>query len=296
MPVPSNPSVSDVVTEGLKRGGRVNPGAGDITNATNIYFQEVKSDIFLKAPRHSSLITQSIQTVTAAVSRYNWPDACEAMRSVQLIDSPTTGSWRGTAQSGGASSITLASTFSQEENDVIGRFIFITSGTGSGQFGQIKSYNNSTKVATMESAWATLNSSWVSPDSTSVYFLENYRQKLWDYSKPTDWDTNSSPFQRGTPFTATMVGRQVWLDYAPDRLYVLLYDYWQALDRLDESSTLFLNHLRKFRNIWTQGLAVKVMQRYDEDRYGQEISIYNAMLDMYGSEAAGVGQVTYRDV
>lgn len=296
MSVPSNPSVSDIVTEGLKRGGRVNPSAGDITNATSIQFQEVKADIFLKAPRHSSLLTQSIQATTRAVSRYNWPTACEAMRSVQLIDCPDTGDWRGTAQTGGASSITLSASFSADEDDVIGKFIFITSGTASGQFGQIKSYNNSTKVATMESAWATLDSSWTSPNSTSVYLLEQTRWKLFDFSKPYNFDSIHVPSQLGTPTWATMVGRQIWLNYAPDKVFVLLYDYWQALDQLDEAGTPLGNHMRKFRNIWTQGMAVKIMQRYDEDRYGQEIGIYNAMLDMYGSEASGVGQVTFRDV
>lgn len=296
MAVPSNPSISDIVTEGLKRGGKVNPSVSDITNATNIQFQEVKSDIFLKAPRHSSLLTQSMAATTKGVSRYNWPTACEALRSVQLIDAPTEGDWRGTAQTGGTASITLSASFSIDEDDFIGRFVFITSGTASGQFAQIIAWNNTTKVATIEANWTTLNSGWTTPNSTSVYLVEQYRYKLWDYSKPVDWDTISCPFQRSTPTQATSVGRQIWMDYTPDRVYVILYDYWAALDQLDESGTPLGNHMRKFRNIWTQGMAVKIMQRYDEDRYGQEVGIYNAMLDMYGSEASGIGQITFRDM
>jgi hypothetical protein len=296
MAIPSNPSVSDIVTEGLKRGGRVNPSAGDITNGTTHQFQEVKADIYLKAPQHHTLLTQSIAATTNGISRYSRPAACEAMRSIQLIDAPTEGDWRGTAQTGGASSITLSASFSADENNVIGRFVFITSGTGSGQFGQITAYNNSTKVATLETAWATLDSTWVSPNSTSVYLVEGSRAKLWDSSKPTEWDTLVTPFTRGTPTRATTVGTQVWLNYTPDRVYVLLYDYWQALDRLDEALTPFLNHLRKFRNIWIQGIAVKTMQRYDEDRYQLELGVYERMLDMYGSVASNVGQVIFRDV
>lgn len=296
MAIPSNPSVSDIVTEGLKRGGRVSPSAGDITNGTNNQFQEVKSDIYLKAPQHQTLLTQSFAPTVIGVSRYNRPTACEALRSVQLIDAPVSGSWRGTAQTGGASTITLSASFSADQADVIGRFVFITSGAGSGQFAQVISYNNTTKIATIETAWATLNSTWVSPDSTSVYLLEALRVKLWDSHKPTEWDTLNAPFVQGTPKRATVVGTQIWLDYTPDRVYVLLYDYFQALDQLDEALTPFTSHLRKFRNIWIQGMAVKTMQRYDEDRYQLELGVYNTMLDLYGSSAANVNQVMFRDV
>lgn len=296
MAVPSNPTVADVVTEGLRRGGRVNPSSTDITNSTNIHFQEVKADLYLKAKQHQSLLTQGFAATTRGVSRYNWPTACEAMRSIQLIDAPTDGDWRGTAQAGGASTITLSASFSQDSDLMIGRFVFITSGTGIGQFAQITGYNNTTKVATIETAWATLDSSWVTPDNTSVYLVESMRYKLWDFGKPVDWDTTHVPFAQSMPSTATVVNRQIWLDAAPDRVYVLLYDYWLALDQLDEAGTPLRNHLRKFRNVWTQGVAVKVMQRYDEDRYNSEIGIYNAMLDMYGGDASNITQGTFKDV
>lgn len=296
MAVPSNPTVTSVVTEGLKRGGRVAPSSTDITNGTNYQFQEVKADIYLKAPRHHSLLTQSVAATVVGTSRYTLPVACEALRSVQLIDAPTTGDWQGTAQTGGAATITLSASFSEDSANILGRFVFITGGTGVGQFAQIVAYDNSTKAATVEANWATLNSSWVTPDSTSVYFLESYRTKLWDYSKPFDLDTVATPFTRGTPSQAVVVNNQVWLDYSPDRVYVLLYDYWQALDRLDEVSTAFTNHLRKFSSLWTQGVAVKTMQRYDEDRYSLELGVYNQLLDLYGGVASSVGQVTFRDV
>jgi hypothetical protein len=296
MAVPSNPTVTDIVTDGLKHGGRVNPTSTDITNATSSQFQQVKADIYLKAPRHSALLTHSIIPTTPGISRYTWPTACEAIRSVQLIDASTDGAWRGTAQSGGANYITLASTFNEENDTLIGRFVFITGGTGTGQFAQCTAYNNTTKVLTIEANWSALNGAWVTPDVTSSYLVETWRRKLWDYSKPVDWDSIPAPFVRGTPTTATVVGHQLWLDYTPDRVYVLLLEYWQALDRLDEDSTLFRDHLRKFRSLWTQGVAVKVMQRYDEDRYPTEIGVYNTMLDLYGSETSAVGQVTFRDI
>jgi hypothetical protein len=72
----------------------------------------------------------------------------------------------GTAQSGGASTITLAS--GEDVLDGIYRdmTISITSGTGAGQGKIISSYNGTTKVVTANSAWAT------QPDNTSVYAIK----------------------------------------------------------------------------------------------------------------------------
>lgn len=296
MSIPSDPSVSTVVTEGLKRGGRVSPSAGDITTASEVYLQEVKADIYLAAPLHESLRTTAIIPVSVGISRYAWPTNAETIQSVQLVATSTEGSWQDTAQGGGASTITLASTFNQEEATVQGRMIYILSGTGSGQYAQIISYNNTTKIATIETAWATLNSSWVSPDATSVYLLEQIRSKLYQYEKPIEFDTQMAPFQPMIPTNATLVGKQIWLNTSPSQRLVLFVTYWYALDQLDEVSTLFTGHLRKFRNLWTQGVAVKVMQRYDEDRYVTESNIYQTMLKAYAGRASGIGQVQFRDI
>lgn len=72
----------------------------------------------------------------------------------------------GTAQSGGASTITLAS--GEDSLDGIYRDmeITITGGTGSGQTKTISSYDGTTKVVTANSAWST------QPDNTSTYAVK----------------------------------------------------------------------------------------------------------------------------
>lgn len=296
MGIPSDPVVSDICTEGLKKGGRVNPTAGDISDAQNIHFQEVKADIYLKAPRHFSLESVMCIGIITNVSRYNWPTNCEAIESIQLVDAPTTGSYQDTAQAGGANSITLASGYVDTSQTIaLGRTIFIIGGTGNGQFAQITAYNDSTKVATIESNWTTLNSTWVTPDNTSIYLLENIRYKLWPIDKSTEWDTNLNPAQQMTPTRATLMDRQIWLDCAPNRRYAMPVTFWYALDQLDETSALFTGHLRKFRSLWVQGVASKVAQRFDDQRQAQITQMYNYMLDMYGASASTVGQVVFQD-
>lgn len=71
----------------------------------------------------------------------------------------------GTAQAGGATSITLASGASATNAYYYHQLVQIVSGTGAGQVRQIIGYIGSTKVASVNYAWQT------NPDNTSVYRL-----------------------------------------------------------------------------------------------------------------------------
>lgn len=75
----------------------------------------------------------------------------------------------GTAQAGGASTITLkSSTNYSSDDDPNGMWVTLTSGTGSGQERYISDYVASTKVATVYPAWTT------QPDSTTGYKVEAF--------------------------------------------------------------------------------------------------------------------------
>lgn len=71
----------------------------------------------------------------------------------------------GTAQAGGANTITLAAGASAVTDFYNNAFITITSGTGAGQVRWISGYNGSTKAATLSKNWT------VQPNSTSVYSI-----------------------------------------------------------------------------------------------------------------------------
>ena len=69
----------------------------------------------------------------------------------------------GTAQAGAASTITLASAASTDDDEYNFLDIAIVAGTGAGQERTISDYVGSTRVATVSAAWAT------TPDATSQY-------------------------------------------------------------------------------------------------------------------------------
>jgi hypothetical protein len=81
----------------------------------------------------------------------------------------------GTAQAGGADTITLkaASSFTSDDQPN-GMFIEITGGTGSGQTRHIEDYVASTKVATVFPAWTT------QPDNTSQYDIKAFKAAAVD--------------------------------------------------------------------------------------------------------------------
>lgn len=88
------------------------------------------------------------------------------LRACAMAETLLASAQTGTAQAGGASSITLASGASSTNDIYVGQRIRITGGTGSGQSNFIAAYNGSTKVATVLNAWTT------APDHTSVYSVD----------------------------------------------------------------------------------------------------------------------------
>lgn len=69
----------------------------------------------------------------------------------------------GTAQSGGANTITLAASASSTNDTYARNLIAIVGGTGAGQTRKVQNYIGGTKVATLERDWTTV------PDDTSEY-------------------------------------------------------------------------------------------------------------------------------
>ena len=290
MAIPSAPTLTAVVTEALKRAGRVSPTATQISDATEHQFREVKSDITQRSARHQVLETQYASATVDGQSRYTWPTDADEIRSLTLVHAPTDAYWQATATAGGATSITLNASFSQDPTVVRGKFVFLLGGTGANQFAQITGYDDATKVATVDRTWVT------NPAAGTLAHIGLAHYKVYGFDKPWGFDLLNAPFQRGTPTYAAPVGREMWLNYAADRIYALWWDYWSNLDRLDEAGTVFIRHLQEYRSLWVQGIAVKTMQRYDEDRYQLELQVYNDMLNAYAGYSAGVGQVAFTDV
>lgn len=289
MAVPVDPTVSSIVTQALKRAGRTTPTATQITEATDHALQEVKADIMLVAATHPHLQVTSTLVTTRGQQRYAIPMDANDHISISLLDGPD--EWRGTAQSGGTSSITFAAGFSGDPNGVEGKYVIITSGTGIEEYRQIIDYDDSTKVATVALPWTS------SPNSSSTYLIVSAYYPLYPLDVPMELDKITTQTSLGIPKYVSIFSQEFFLYPVPDKsTYGLLNRYWSDLSKLDESNTLFIQLLREWRSLWIQGIAVKSMQRFDEDRYGSELGVYNFMLQNLASQTTRVTPVRFFDV
>ena len=289
MAVPADPTVSSIVTQALKRAGRTSPTAAQITEATDHALQEVKADLMLTCPTHP-LLLETATTVTAkGLQRYSIPSNLNEFESISLLDGPDT--YRGTAQGGGTNSITLDSSFNiTDADEIIGKFILITGGPGVEEYRQILDYSTGTKIATVELNWIQ------TPTSASTYLIVTDHIQLFPNDTDSDYDLIRKPTTLGAPYIAAVNSQEYLLYPVPDKsTYGLMARFWVDLSKLDETEPLFIQLLREWRSTWIQGVAVKTMQRFDEDRYMSELQVYKTMLDLLARQTCTVRQVRFYD-
>jgi hypothetical protein len=289
MAVPGIPSVTTIVTQALKRAGRTSPTAAQITEASEHAIQEVKSDIAIVAPTHPNLLVTATTVTTKGLQRYAFPDDYHQPYSLMLLDGPE--EWRLTVQDSTATSVTLPSSISLEERDIVGKYILVTSGDGAEEYREVISWDNTTKVATVEAPWEE------QPVAGSTVLIVNAYTKLWPMSATVDFDSIQHSTGIGKPRVAAENGLEYLLYPVPDlSTYGILTRYYVDLSKLDEDGTTFRQLLREWRSLWIQGIAVKSMQRFDEDRYQLELGVYNTMLTALGSHTTTVNPGYFKDV
>ena len=287
MAVPSNLTPTQIVTEALKWGGRTVPTSAQITDGLTLYMAAVKSDLHRVAPCHPSLLTQTTVPTQIGLSKYDWPVDAEEISSINLIDTRDETGWTGTAQAGSSSSITLAAGFDNAGIEIRGRYVHNTTPAVTGK-GQILTYDNTTKVAGLTTVDGTAFA------AATPYMIEAMR---WEVKKRTSYHMNAweQSYELTRPKQMIMRGRTGVFDKAPDRVYIMEWEYWAALDRLDDAGAVFLRHLREWNALYFQGIGIRVMTRFDEDRRNTETQIYNQMLAEYASTACNIVDGTYTD-
>ena len=287
MAVPSNLTPTQVVTEALKWGGRTVPTASQITDGLTLYMAAVKSDLHRVAPCHPSLLTQTTVPTQIGLSKYDWPVDAEEISSINLIDTRDETGWTGTAQAGSSSSITLSARLDRAGSETRGRYVHNTTPAVTGK-GQILTYDNTTKVAGLTTVDGTAFA------AATPYMIEAMR---WEVKKRTSYHMSAweQAYELTRPKQMIMRGRTGVFDKAPDRVYIMEWEYWAALDRLDDAGAVFLRHLREWNALYFQGIGIRVMTRFDEDRRNTETQIYNQMLAEYASTACNIVDGTYTD-
>ncbi len=282
MTVPIDPTATSIVIDGMERALLRTPTASLITKGMG-FLQEVKADIMLKAPTHPNLLITATTVTTRGLQRYTIPEDHNVQQSITLLDGPDT--YRGTAQAASGSTITLDAVLSANDNDLAGKYLIVTSGSGLEEYRQILSYTPGTYIATLDNTWMS------DPVLGSTYLICTQHTQLWPLDTSSQFDRIDNPTMLGVPQQASLSGQEFLLYPVPDKAYGLINRYWADLSMLDEDGPVFIQLLREWRSIFVQGVTVKTMQRYDEDRYQGELQVYNFMLDSLVPQTCRVTQI-----
>lgn len=257
MAAPTAPTIDLIADTALKDAGYSNPSSALISEATGAWTRSIKNEIWVKQKRILSLQKSAVAVVTEGLSRYSNPDDYATGLSLMLL-----GGTLGTAQTGGAGTITLSA--SEPTSDVVGREIFIYSGTGIGSISQCYSYDASTKIALVSPAWET------NPAASSGYMIVTEYTPIRE-APAWRMDELRFPTAIQKPSTFHPVGDEDFgefiFDTVPDTTYGVRMRYYANLMSLDLSSTALATFLSGFESVFSKGIFAKALKRKDDDRW-----------------------------
>lgn len=273
MAAPTVPTLASIVAEGLALAGESSAGTALTTRAQNQWMEQAKNDIWTRTKTLKSLQKIRAIILNKGQSVYSMPSdfAGQGEVSMKILE----GSNTGVLQTAGASSATLASSFSATEDFMIGKELLITSGTGINEIAQITAWDNSTKVATMAKAWGT------APVAADGYLVvETY--KPLDEGAIWDFDSGLYAMTKQKPSTFHPTGDEDYSEFVlncpPDKTYGALVRYYVNIMTIDLSGTLMSTLYQKYRNFWVQAVYAKRLLDQDDDRATKEMAIYGNML------------------
>lgn len=272
MTMPIAPTGTTIVTESLTRflNGGV-PEAAEITRALDYGLEKVKRDIMGIGKKWKPLDTTIYRVTKVGVSHYDNPVDFEQNASVAIMTGTHTGALSNVAST---SVMTLAATEDALQREAEGKYLLITSGTGVNQAEIIDDYNPTTKVVTLAAALTT------QPATSDGYMIVNSIKDLVSISADR-YDQFQYPGVPGAPlryapYTDDTVGK-IALHPVPDAVYGVKRRYYQDLMKMDISGTRYSTILRRWANIFEQGVYVWKLGE-DDDRYSVENQVYQGQL------------------
>lgn len=162
-------ALGGMAIEGVRNGTAQAGGTNSITldagaSATDGFYSRSRVTITGgTGASQSRLISHYVGSTKVVSTNRNWATAPDNTSVFTITADSNNLLSQGLAQGGAASSVTLKATESAVTDFYRGVWIHLTSGTGANQSRLCTAYNGTTKVATVDTAWAT------NPDNTTVY-------------------------------------------------------------------------------------------------------------------------------
>ena len=287
MASPTAPTTTTIATEALIKAGYSTPTSALLARAWYYFGNEIKADIWSVVKDLKMLQTETVIAVSKGIMKYSFPSDFSSLNGKpQILD----GVNKGVCQAGGSTTtVVLASTEDVTEDWLIGKeiLIYLTDTPTTAYIAQCTAYNTTTKTATVTPAWTP------SPDTTYSYLITDIYYPLDVYSI-IEQQLEHYPTDKDKPITFHPIGNEDYGEFVlfktPDKVYGLKIPYYANLMTLDESGTLHSTLLSRWRNVFIQGIKAKQLEDDDDDRAGNEMARYIAMVqgltmrEKYGME------------
>jgi hypothetical protein len=272
MSAPTQPTKTTIVTEALKRfTNGVTPTATDVTRAEDYGLEKVKRDIMGIGKNWRPLIRTVYDITKVGVAHYVNPSDFEKNASVGLMSGTHTGALSAVAST---SAMTLAADENALQREAEGKYLLITSGTGVDQARQIDDYNATSKALVLTLAFTTL------PVITDGYLICDSIKDLIPITNER-YEQYEYPGIPGTPLRYADVPDdtlgKLALHPTPNAVFGLRRRYYADLMKIDTSIDLYNTILRRWANVFEQGVLVWKLGE-DDDRYETQNAIYQQFL------------------
>lgn len=280
MAAPSNPTLAQIVSEGLSKAGESSPTTSLTTRATNEWMEEIKNDIWERVKNLKFLQITSYGIFPQGQSRYSNPTDYASDLVLTLLDGTITD----TAQGGAPNYIDLAADEAAQSSDLIGKLILIISGTGTASASQIVTYNATTKRASVVPNFTT------APSSDSTYLIID--EEIPIKEKHVSFAEFDSRLGLGQPSAFYPIGDEDFgefiLDCPPVKQYGARLRYYANVMKIDLSSTLMSTLYLNLRNVWLTGIKSKCWDFNTDDRYQEALREYEEQLNLLEFSSYGI--------
>ena len=274
MAIPADPTATTTVTYAMREAGRYVVSNSEIARMIAGGLQVVKTELWDANRQDDLTATETMVVLASGTSTLTLPsdfDHEQELRYYWANDE-----WRGLIVASYSTAVQLPATVNAGDEELTGQYLFFIGGSMTQQYRQITAYSGSTR-------WATVDTAFAGSVTADTYCQVGY----FNYLLTRQDETIHRYPVKFRPFFYEVVNQntlRVWPP--PDKHYPLLIKYVPNLTRLDEAGSTFVKHLRERMALWVQGIKVRTMATYDDDRYTTEKQIYDAMLARYAGNNA----------
>lgn len=264
MAAPAVPTVTSLVTEGLRQARIFYPTAAQISTYQSEVMEQLKNDLWQQVKQMKPLMTFSYMVLTPGQSRYSCPSDYSSDMSMVCL----TGLYTGSVAAATVNTITVSTAPNgvYDINQVLGEDLVITGGTAVNSVSQVTDLVNNGNGTMTLTVYPNFQAT---PDATSTYMLVDNQWPI-EQKHIAEFDLFHRANGIDRPRYFYPMGDEDYdefqFDVPPDNVYVycVRMRYFVNIMTLDLNSTLMSTLYQKFREYWIKGIKAQALADQDD--------------------------------